>query len=171
MNVNYALVSAFERSKEPERRRSSSRLFAVLLMGVFFIALMGMLAAGASIYRSVSDTKAYTDDVHVQSGFLSNAVHVNDTICSVDTGKGPEGPALVLVESLQTGTYETRIYLYEGTVYQEYAIAGKAYNPKSATPLFDSDTFEFAFDGELVTMKTDYGVLDVALRSKQGGGS
>lgn len=167
MNINYALVSAFERSKEEKRSTSSSRMFTVLLMAVFFVTLMGMLAAGASIYSSVVEVKSYTDDVHVQSGLLANTVHVNDAVLAVQEGEGPEGPALVLVESLQTGTYETRVYHYQGTVYQEYAIAGKSYNPATATPLFQSEEFAFSFDGELVTMTTDKGTFDVAVRSRQ----
>ena len=171
MNINYAVVSAFERSKETEHKRSSSLVFTVLLMAVFFIALMGGLAAGASIYSSVVGVKAYTDDVHVQSGLLANTVHVNDAVFAVEQGEGPEGPALVLIEALETGTFETRIYQYQGTVFQEYAFKGRPYNPKNATPLFKSDVFEFTFDGKLVTITTDQGTLDVALRSKQGGGA
>ena len=170
MNINYAVVSAFERSKKPERQRSTTRFFTVALMGVFFVVLMGMLAVGASIYSSIVGVKAYTDDTHIQSGLLANTVHVNDAVFAVESGDGPEGPALVLVEALETGTYETRIYLYNGTLYQEYAIAGRDYNPKTATPLFESNTFEFSFDGELLSMTTDQGTLDVALRSRQGAG-
>ena len=171
MNINYAVVSAFERSKRPERKRSSARLFTVLLMAVFFIALMGGLAAGASIYSSVSSVKSYTDDVHVQAGLMANTVHVNDAVLSVEQGEGPEGPALVLVEALETGTFETRVYQYQGTIMQEYAFAGRPYNPENATPLFKSDAFAFSFDGELLTITTDQGTLDVALRSEQGGGA
>ncbi|MBR0404709.1 MAG: DUF4860 domain-containing protein [Eggerthellaceae bacterium] len=169
MNINYAMVSAFERSKKPEVHRAPSQLFMLVLMAVFFIALMGGLAAGAGIYSAVVQTHSYTDDVHLQSGLLANTVHVNDSVYAVERGEGPEGPALVLVESLEYGTFETRVYQYKGTIFTEYAISGRDYNPTSATPLFRSDAFEFAFDGELLTMTTDKGTLEVALRSTQGG--
>jgi len=169
MNINYAVVAAFERSKKPEKHRAPARLFTLALLAVFFCALMGGLAAGAGIYSSVVQTKSYTDDVHVQAGLLANTVHMNDSVYAVERGEGPEGPALVLVESLDTGTYETRVYQYKGTIFTEYAIAGRPYNPTSATPLFASKAFEFTFDGELLSMTTDKGTLDVALRSTQGG--
>lgn len=169
MNINYALVSAFERSKKPETNRAPAKMFTLILMAVFFIALMGGLAAGAGVYSSVAQVKSYNDDVHLQSGLLANTVHVNDSVYAVERGEGPEGPALVLVESLDYGTFETRVYQYKGTIFTEYAISGREYNPTSATPLFKSDTFEFAFDGELLTMTTDKGTLEVALRSSQGG--
>ena len=50
MNINYAIVSAFERSKDQgAKKRSSSRLFAVVLMCVFFIALMAALSTGGAV--------------------------------------------------------------------------------------------------------------------------
>lgn len=170
MNINYALVSAFERSKKDDGKRSSSRLFTVLLMAVFFIALMGMLAAGAHIYNGVVGVQSHTNDVHMQAGLMANTVHVNDSVFAVERGDGPEGDALVLVEALETGTFETRVYQYKGTIFQEYAIAGRDYNPQTATPLFSSKVFDFSFDGRMLTITTDQGTLDVALRSKQGSG-
>ena len=170
MNINYALVQAFERSKTPEKSRTTSHAFTLLLMAVFFLVLMGGLAAGAQIYSSVVDTQARTNDVHLQSGLMANTVHVNDSVFAVEQGEGPEGPALVLVEAIDSGAYETRIYTYGGTLYQEYAIAGRDYNPKHATPLFKTNTFSFDFDGKLLSVTTDLGTLDVALRSTQGSG-
>ena len=167
MNINHAMVAAFERSKKPERH-SSLRAFTILLMGVFFIALMACLAIGVHVYGKAAAVQQHTSEVHVQSGFLSNVVHAADAKGSVTRAQGPEGPALVLVEALSTGTYETRIYCYQGTVYQEYAIAGHDYNPSSATPLFDSATFDFTMNGQLLSIATDQGTVDVALRSAQG---
>lgn len=172
MNVNHAIVSAFERSKEQGQKRwSSSRLFAVALMCVFFVTLMAALASGAIMYRHVSDAQAQVNTTHLQSGLMANIVHVNDAIDSVTTGQGPEGKALVLVQEINGGKYETRVYLYEGSVVQEYAVAGRDYAPMRATRLFESQTFDFAFDGELLTITTDQGSVSVALRSQQGGGA
>lgn len=171
MNVNYALVSAFERSKKPETHRAPAKLFTLALMAVFFIVLMGGLAAGANVYSSVVQAQSHDDDVHLQSGLLANTVHANDAVQAVQRGDGPEGPALVLVETLEYGTYETRVYQHEGSIVVEYAIAGRPYNPANATRLFESATFDFAFDGELLTVKTDKGTLAVALRSTQEGAS
>lgn len=171
MNINYAIVSAFERSKEQGKAQPrSSRLFSVVLMCVFFVTLMAGLASGAIMYKHISDTQANVNEIHLQSGLLANIVHANDNLRSVSSGEGPEGKALVLVEEINGGLYETRVYLYEGAVMQEYAISGRDYAPTRATRLFDSQTFDFSFDGELVVITTDQGSVSVALRSDQGGG-
>ena len=167
MDINYAVVSAFERSKRTTRREASSRTFTVALMAVFFVAL----AAGVSIYRSVATIQSSANDMRLESGLLANSVHVADAANAIEVGAGPEGDALVLVERLESGTYETRIYQYQGNIVQEYAIAGRDYSPDRAQVLASSTTFEFSYEDNLLTVKTDQGSFDVALRSKQGGGT
>ena len=170
MNINYAIVSAFERSKDVgKRRRQPSHLFAVVLMAVFFVALMGGLASGVLMYKQVSSVQAEVNTQHLQSGLLANVIHVNDSVFAVNQGEGPEGKALLLVEEVNGKAYETRIYQYKGYIVQEYAVGGRDYTPERATKLFSSSTFDFSFDGQLLTITTDLGTFDVALRSGQGG--
>ena len=171
MDINYAVVSAFERSKRTTRREASSRTFTVALMAVFFVALMAGREAGVSIYRSVAGIQSSANDMRLESGLLANSVHVADAANAIEVGAGPEGDALVLVERLESGTYETRIYQYQGNIVQEYAIAGRDYSPDRAQVLASSTTFEFSYEDNLLTVKTDQGSFDVALRSKQGGGT
>lgn len=81
---------------------------------------------------------------------------------------GPEGRSLVLGEETDAGSYELRMYLYDGNVVEEYSVAGAAYTPTRAQVLFKSSTFEFELDGKLLTIITDQGKTEVALRSWQG---
>ena len=171
MDINYAVVSAFERSKHTTQREASSRTFTIALMAVFFVALMAGLAAGVSIYRSVATVHASANDMRMESGLLANSVHVADAADAVEVGQGPEGDALVLVERLDSGNYETRIYQYQGNIVQEYAIEGRDYAPDRAQVLAHSATFGFTYADSLLTVTTDQGSFDVALRSRQGGGN
>ena len=74
-----------------------------------------------------------------------------------------------MVERLESGTYETRIYRYQGAIVQEYAIAGRPYKPNNATKIIESDKFEFSYENGLVTIVTDDGEWCIALHSAQGG--
>ena len=166
--INYAVVSAFERSKDIEEKHMSSRAFTTLLMAVFFIILMIGLAGGATMYSSITDTQVRNSNIYQQAGLIANTVHANDTLFSLAKGEGPEGASLVMVEATDDGTYETRLYLYKGHVMEEFALADKPYNPSKATVLFDSDTFEFSLEGKLLTITTDTGTCDITMRSRQG---
>lgn len=167
-NIDYAIVQAFERSKRDETRSGSGRLFVVVLMAVFFIVLMIGLSSGVMMYQKVARAQAQTNDLHMQSGLLVNSIRVDDASNALELGQGPEGEALVMVEHLDSGTFETRIYRYQGSIVQEYAIAERDYNPASALTLVDSDRFEFSYTDGLLTIYTDQGAFDVALRSSQG---
>ena len=111
--------------------------------------------------------RAQADDLHMQSGLLTNIVHVNDAADAVERGTGPEGDALVRVERIESGTYETRVYLHDGAIVQEYAISGRPYNPDGAIEITSSSTFEFDIEGSLLTLTTDDGTFNIALRSSQ----
>ena len=144
---------------------------SVALMAVFFIALMGSLAAGATMYRSAVEAQEEANDLHLQSGLITNVVRYNDVAAALREADGPEGPALVLSRTLASGTYETRIYHYQGQVLQEFAAAGRPFDPKGATPLMQTEEFSFEVHDDLLTFTTDRGSFDVALRADPGDGT
>ena len=168
MSDDRLIVSALERAEAPHRDRVRTRVFALVLMAAFFLTLMAGLAAGMSVFSSVSNAQARVADTHLTAGYLANIVRMNDRAASVEAGQGPEGPALVLVENLDTGSYETRIYRYAGSVVQEYAVSGREYRPEDAVRLFDSSEFSFDVRDGLLTITTDAGSHSVALRSWRG---
>ncbi|WP_270575606.1 DUF4860 domain-containing protein, partial [Candidatus Collinsella stercoripullorum] len=101
---------------------------------------------------------------------IANAVRATDAAGSVSAAEGPEGPALVLAEHLDSGDYQTRFYLYRGFVVQEYALADAPLAPDAATPVVESASFSFELDegSGLLRVSTDAGEVLVALRSAGG---
>lgn len=73
------------------------------------------------------------------------------------------------MEYLDTGNYETRIYLYKGNIVEEYAIAGTPYDPGKSVKLSKSSKFDLSYKDGLLTIMTEQGTTNIALRSMQGG--
>lgn len=169
LDISYSTVEAFERSKGKRGGKRTSHLFMIILLAVFFVALMGGLVLGVTMYRHAAQTQMETDDIRTGTGLLASYVKANDRTDALGVGEGPEGKALVLTERLDSGVYELRIYEHEGKIVQEYSMAGTAYTPARAQELVESDTFDFSLEGNLLTIKTDQGSMGVALRSPQGG--
>lgn len=155
--------------EDEQRTFSPKRVFPQLVLGVFFITLLLALTTGVIVYKSITDSAAQSSSSRQGAALLCNAVHANDAQGAIATGTGPEGRSLVIVEELQSGTFETRFYLYQGQVLQEYSIAGTPYTPEKASVVADSDTFEFMYSKNLLSVTTDQGTSNVALRSAQGG--
>lgn len=170
VEIDYNAVAAYERSKASGSRAANARTFTIVLLAVFFIILMSGLAVGVAMYQAVANNQLETNAARMQAGLLASNVHANDAAGALGTGNGPEGRALVLTErGSDGGSYEMRMYLYEGNIVQEFSTAGSAYNPERAQPLLASTTFDFELHGDLLVIYTDQGATNVALRSYQGG--
>ena len=150
--------------------RTADRALMLLLFAVVIFALLGLLALGVNAYRTLAEDRTDASALRQESGLLLNTVRANDAADAVAVGEGPEGPSLVLVERLDSGTYETRLYAYQGAIMQEYVVAGAEYDPASATQVADSQTFEFSYDetSGLLTVVTDAGEAHIALRCANG---
>ena len=164
-----ALSKLSELNLEDTGARRTRKLFPVLLLCVFFVALLLALIAGVAVYRHVSDMQSANVQRREGVELIANIVRANDAQGAVASGEGPEGKSLVIVEKLDSGTYETRLYLYKGKIVQEYSQQGTAYTPAKASTVTDSKSFDFTYGNGLLTVTTDQGSCEVALRYLQGG--
>ena len=153
--------------------RTADRAFMLVLFAVVVLALLGLLALGTNAYRTLAEDRDDAAALRQESGLLLNTVRANDAADAVEEGAGPEGPSLVLVERLDSGTFETRLYAYQGAIMEEYVVAGAEYDPANATRVAASQAFEFSYDAAsgLLTVVTDAGEARIALRCAGGEGA
>lgn len=156
-------------TSEAEGRRNWNHFFTLLIFAMFVAALLGALVLGTQAYSKINALSDAANDRRQALGVVVNAVRAADAQGTVGTLDGPEGPALVLTEHLDSGDYETRFYLYEGNIVQEYTLAGTPCTPEKATVLAPSDSFSFDYKDGLLAIACDEGTADVALRNTQGG--
>lgn len=149
--------------------RDFGRVFTGLLFALFMVTLLLAIATGTRVYGVLAETGASDNGERLATSLLANYVRAADSADGVSAGEGPEGPSLVLTERLDGGTFENRFYLYNGRLVSEYTLADASYSPQTATPIIDTSLFEFSFDQGLLTIATDRGTVDVALRSSRGG--
>lgn len=162
-------LSSVARTGKGAGSSAPKHAFSAITMGVFFVALLMALIAGVLVYKHVTQVQFQANTQREGIGLVSNAVRANDATGAIAVGQGPEGRSLVIVETLASGTYETRFYLYQGKVVQEYSLAGSLYTPEKASTVTESKTFDFAYSHGLLSVSTDQGTAEVALRSLQGG--
>lgn len=148
----------------------SGHAFTVALFALFVVALLLAILAGTGVYRALRAADGAASDERLSTSLIANAVRATDAAGSVSAAEGPEGPALVLTEHLDSGDYQTRFYLYRGFVVQEYALADALLAPDAATPVVESASFSFELDegSGLLRVSTDAGEVLVALRSAGG---
>lgn len=148
---------------------SSNRMFAAVLFCLFIIILLFTFLFGINVYQSLNNKAEEEGVQRVEQSFLANVIHSNDIYHAIRVGEGPEGPSLVFFETVENvGDYETRLYSYKGSIVYEYVLAGTPYAPEKALELFESDHFDFSYTDNLLTIETDSGTVDIALRSEEG---
>lgn len=152
-----------------EGGQNFGRVFTALLFALFILALLIAIMAGTGLYRALVEVRDQADTSRLATGLIANSVRAADSVDAVGRGQGPEGSSLVLTERLENGTFETRIYAYQGAIVEEYALADAAYTPDKASHIVDSERFSFDYNSGLLTVETDDGMVEVALRSAKGG--
>lgn len=158
-----------EEHNEKAPKRNNSHIFTAVLFLIFIVVLLMAIMAGTNVYRGLSGIRSATNESRLGVSLISNMVKANDAVDAVATGEGPEGHSLVLREVLESGTYETRIYLYQDYIVEEYTLEGSPYTPERATQIVASKTFDFAYADGVLSVQCDQGTSRVALRSLLGG--
>ncbi len=154
---------------EESRVERMSSIFAIVMFVFVVVTLLVALVIGTNVYRALSTERSNASNLRFETSLLLNNIRMNDETNAVGVGNGPEGRSLVLIERLDSGTYETRIYLYRGNIVQEYSLATSPYDPERASIITASSVFEFNYSSGLLTVLTDTGRTHVALRSVEGG--
>lgn len=166
--TNSNLVKALTAIRSTNAAKNRSGIFSGLLMVVFLAMLILALVLGVTTYQKVANAQFSSNDARLGLQLIANNVRTYDGSGNVKVGQGPEGRSLVLVEKGDGQNFETRIYLYNGTIVQEYSFEGSVYTPDKAVKLVDSSKFHISYDSDLLTIVTDQGEANVALRSRQG---
>lgn len=166
---NMDIVSAMATIRNDKHAGRQRNLFVGILMLVILGILLIALVTGVTVYQRVASVQMQANEDRLGMQFLANNVRSIDGTSAVWVGTGPEGNSLVLMEYLPNGNYETRMYLYKGNIVQEYAVAGTPYDPGKAVKLPKSSKFDLAYRNGLLTIVTDQGRTDIALRAMQGG--
>lgn len=156
-------------TRSAEKRSNWNHRFTLIIFALFVAALLAALILGTRAYSQISRMSDDVDTRRQALGVVVNSVRASDASGAVGTLDGPEGQALVLTEHLDSGDYETRFYLYQGNLVQEYTLAGTPCTPEKASVLAPSKKFDFTYKDGLLTITTDEGTASVALRNVQGG--
>ena len=98
------------------RPKDPAAACALALFGLLLGCMLALSGFGAQVYRALTAAQARNNASRAALSYVSARLRAADTAGAVALGAGPEGPALLLREE----GYETRIYLYEGCLVEEW---------------------------------------------------
>lgn len=146
----------------------SGKVSALLLFALFVMALALALVAGTQVYGALAGVQDQVRGQRLSDNLVANAVRACDAVDAVAQMEGPEGPALVLTERSDVGVFQTRFFLSDGQLWQQYCGADAPIGTAGAASVVATSEFGFSFESGLLTVVTDQGSACITLRSAQG---
>lgn len=151
------------------RKTRGGAPLAALAFLPLLLCPLALAAFGGEFYRAVSGAYALHSAARAGLGYLCTRLRAADAAGAVRVVDGPQGDALLLADG-GTG-YETRIYLYDGALLEQYSSAESDFTPADAQPITETATFSATMEGNLVTLQTGEGTALVALHSEGEAGA
>lgn len=150
-------------------KRRGKRLDSAPFSLALFVLMLGCVLAlaifGAQVYRALTENQSRNNALRASLSYVAARLRAADQAGAVSVEAGPQGDALVLADAGEDTGYETRIYVYDGRLMEEYAARESAYDPAGAQAVARTDTFTVTVDGGLVTVNTDQGRVCVYLHT------
>lgn len=141
-------------------------VLAMALFGLMLACVLGPMALGSGLYGGVTRSMTANNAARASLRYLTTSVRAADAENSLRLEDGPEGVMLVLAEP--DSGYETRIYLWQEQLVEEYAPSGSESAPENAQPVCACTRFDAQLQQRLLVLTTDQGTARVALRCEKG---
>jgi hypothetical protein len=95
-------------------------IFVFVLLGLFAVMSTLLVLAGTQMYRSMVRRTEDTNSARVLYSYVRNMVREEDALDAVTVEDTEAVKTICMEEQLGSETFITRIYLYEGQLYEQF---------------------------------------------------
>ncbi len=145
-----------------ERRfglRAASGLSLFLAVAVFALMALLTMVLGASVYRSIVDRAEVNHEARTVMAYVTGKLRAAQGEVRLEmTEAGAD--MLVLAEEIDGAAYETRIYAYEGRLYEIFADAGLAFAPEEGQAIATLEAFSVTAENGMLRLSMRAGGQD-----------
>ena len=134
--------------------------FIFVLLGLFAIMSTLMVLLGAQMYRGTVDRTALNNENRVLSAYVRSMVRYADNAGAVEVEQLDGIEMVSMHETIDDEEFITRIYMYEGELYEQFTEASYEFDPEEGTPICPAGSFEADLDDGLLTVRMTDGKGD-----------
>lgn len=143
--------------KQPTTKTKLSDLAALLVLGVFALCVLLVLLTGADVYGKLVDRGQGDYTRRTATQYIATRIHQADQgAVTLENFAGQE--ALVLWETIGGSSYLTRVYCYEGWLWELFTAEGGNFSPEDGQRLLEAETLSFSLENGL--LKAEIGFSD-----------
>ena len=147
------------------RHRLNSAPFSLALFVLMLGCVLVLAAFGAQVYRALTENQSRNNGVRASLSYVAARLRAADEDGAVSILPGPQGDALILADTGEETGYETRIYVFDGQLMEEYTACQSDFDPSMAQAVARTDTFVVEMESGLVSVTTDQGTVRVYLHT------
>ena len=127
-------------------KKRSSSFMLMALYGVLIVAMLLLTIAGAECYTRVLNKHGENTRQRSAISFIQTQAASSGGKGNVVLRDGPEGTAVCLGET--DSEYETRVYLYNGSLCTEFSRADQPIDARNADPFCTLSRFSAEWESE-----------------------
>lgn len=155
--------------------------FILVLFAVFAVAVVAVLALGANSYQKLVERDNDGYNKRIITSYVSAKIRGNDTRGNVEVGgfarAGMEDgiETLHLYQEIEGEKYDTRIYYYQGCIYELFTLMDLDFDPEAGNEIMEARDLSFRQEGSVIEITSvdkegRANTVTVALRSEGGVG-
>lgn len=133
--------------KQRRGQQHIASLAALLLLAVFAVSILLALLAGASVYRRMTDRDRQTWEGRTAARYIATRVRQEDCLraLAVEDFGGVQALTLGVGQD-----YLTRLYCYDGALWELYSPADLAMSPEDGERLLELQGMALTLEGDLL---------------------
>ena len=127
-----------------------TQVLALMTLTVFALCLLLVLLSGAGVYRDLVERGELSHNRRAALHYLTTRVRQAQ---SAEPGTFHGCPALVLEDSLEGETFVTRIYCWDGWLWELYALPEAQLLPEDGQQLMETEHFSCGWEDGLLALE------------------
>jgi hypothetical protein len=141
-------------------------VFVLLIFCVFAVSVFLVLMLSGSTYKNMNDIAADGQNERIAMSYIRTKVRKTDTLGSVSVGDFGGVRSLMLTEDLGGRFFVTRIYYYDGWLYELFHETDNELTPEDGVPVIQIGGLEIDMsENGLLNIRTAFGEVSIFPRS------
>lgn len=125
-------------------------LLALTVFAVFAVCILAVLLTGAGVYRNLAESGQESYSARTAVRYVTTRVRQGQTVTVEDFG-GCE--ALTIPETVDGKPYVTRVYWYDGFLWELYCAENASLSPEDGEKVMELEHLSFSLEGDLLTAR------------------
>lgn len=143
-------------------------LMALWVFGIFALCILLVLLSGSESYRRLTARGQTAFQNRTATGYIATRIRQADREDAISLETFGDSDALVIRETVGEKTYLTRIYCYNGALWELYTPESGHFSPEDGERLVEIDSLRLSLEKGLLTAQVGSQKLQLLLRSKGG---